>query len=402
MKFKNILFRIGILFLGLCLGLITVEIWLHVADAGHEFAVAKDGKSKMGQDDPLLGWRMRPGEYRQKTNEWEATYKINAEGMNDADPLPPPPGTRIIIALGNSHTMATGINVNQTWPKVLQRTLNQDEPGHANWRVMNFGVGAYSIGQSALHLMRDGLKFHPKTVILAFTLTSDLYVILPPGKGGFFYIPDKGRAYFDLTPEGKLFLNKTLAGKTIPRPNDSTWQERFKNFLEGSSKLYPRLKRSRLAMTVFRHLGSAGRHLWPNMEYLSDDLNPNERFAWDLTEAILAHVHEELKARNIRFIVAVLPYYPQVYDSVWNEAFGTDPHYDRFAANRRILGICKKHGIACVDLTNVLHAHASHGEILHYRVDGHLNPLGQSVVGNALKKTVTHASAREIETRPRT
>ena len=61
------------------------------------------------------------------------TYKYNSQGFRDAEFDQQPAG----IALGCSHTMGTGIPVEQAWPSQLQSMLGQ--------KVWNLGVGGSAL-----------------------------------------------------------------------------------------------------------------------------------------------------------------------------------------------------------------------------------------------------------------
>src|SRR5690606_12612594 len=107
-----------------------------------------------------------------------------------------------ILALGNSHTMATGVSQHETWAKVLQAQLSKE---HAKpYRVYNAGIGGYSLHQYLLRLIDQGPLVKPHYVIVGFTFASDLYDLLPPSKGGWVFFQGTPRTYFDFDEKGEL------------------------------------------------------------------------------------------------------------------------------------------------------------------------------------------------------
>jgi len=93
---------------------------------------------------------------------------INHDGFRDRDfSLEKSEHTFRIIALGDSFTIGEAINISMTYPKVLEKKLNENKKDF-NYEVLNFGVGAYSTYQEIELLKQKGLKYHPDIVLVGY------------------------------------------------------------------------------------------------------------------------------------------------------------------------------------------------------------------------------------------
>jgi lysophospholipase L1-like esterase len=95
--------------------------------------------------------------------------KINSEGFRDVEyTIEKPPNTVRIIALGDSFTFGWGLNLSNTYVKVLERKLNEMN-ATANFQVMNFGVPGYNTLEEIEFLKQKGLKYKPDIVLVGYT-----------------------------------------------------------------------------------------------------------------------------------------------------------------------------------------------------------------------------------------
>ena len=100
--------------------------------------------------DKDLGWINRP-HYEAKVR-WPHRVtldKINSQGMRDYE-YPYQKGKDVfrIAVLGCSRTYGYGVNMEETYSKVLESMLNEK---HKKVEVLNFGVNGYGICHMTLH-----------------------------------------------------------------------------------------------------------------------------------------------------------------------------------------------------------------------------------------------------------
>lgn len=91
---------------------------------------------------------------------------LNSEGLRDREfPLEKPTDRIRIAAVGDSTTLGWGVSLEESYPKVLERLLNN---GSQEIEVLNFGVGNYNTFQEYHKIQRDVLKYDPDLIILQF------------------------------------------------------------------------------------------------------------------------------------------------------------------------------------------------------------------------------------------
>ena len=109
--------------------------------------------------DEWTGWSFRPNSVRQ-----DGTFTINSAGFRsrrDFDQSPPADALRIAV-FGDSFTAGDDVGDGETWAYLLERALNK---AGIRTEVLNFGVGAYGMGQAYLRWEHLGKSFTPDIVI---------------------------------------------------------------------------------------------------------------------------------------------------------------------------------------------------------------------------------------------
>jgi lysophospholipase L1-like esterase len=92
--------------------------------------------------------------------------RTSSVGLRDREfPRTKTPGVRRIMVLGDSITFGWGTAVEDTYPKVLERLL-QEHGGR--YEVINTGVGNYNSAQQVAYFRERGMEFQPDDVILGF------------------------------------------------------------------------------------------------------------------------------------------------------------------------------------------------------------------------------------------
>jgi lysophospholipase L1-like esterase len=97
--------------------------------------------------------------------------KINSLGFRDREiSVQKPPGTYRIVALGDSTTFGWGAPFDQTYPKVLEKSLNENPPSPkwSKYEVINTGVGNYNTAQELAMLKQNGLRLDPDMVTIGW------------------------------------------------------------------------------------------------------------------------------------------------------------------------------------------------------------------------------------------
>ena len=121
------------------------------------------------QFDNLLGWKHLPGkDGKFILGETAIPVKINSSGLRDRFyPYERTDGFFRIVVLGDSFTWGFGVEQDQIFSELIEKTNNKME-------LINMGVSGYSTDQEYLLLQNEGLKYLPDLVILMF-FNNDVY-----------------------------------------------------------------------------------------------------------------------------------------------------------------------------------------------------------------------------------
>jgi len=122
-------------------------------------------------------WGDNPINYTQKFDGYVVkfprvtTVHFNWDGIRDYDnvTIEKPNNTIRIIALGDSHTFGWGVELEETWPKVLEKLLNEkNKDNNKTFQVINFGLCSHGFKDYVNSLESKGLKYKPDIIIVGF------------------------------------------------------------------------------------------------------------------------------------------------------------------------------------------------------------------------------------------
>ncbi len=99
-----------------------------------------------------------------------AYVKINSQGLRDYEyPLQKAPNTFRIIVLGDSVTFGTGVTMEETYAKRLEKILNAGS-SRRRYEVLNFGIPGAETHHELLYFEKKGLGYSPDLLILGYFL----------------------------------------------------------------------------------------------------------------------------------------------------------------------------------------------------------------------------------------
>jgi hypothetical protein len=117
-----------------------------------------------GEYDPELGWRNRPGT-RAKIALAGSTYEVTINSRGQRGPergYEKPARVKRVVLLGDSTAWGWGVGDEEMWPRLVERALE------GRVEIVNLAVPGYGTDQELLMLEREGLKYEPDLVLLAF------------------------------------------------------------------------------------------------------------------------------------------------------------------------------------------------------------------------------------------
>jgi len=118
---------------------------------------------------PGLLYEMAPS----KEIVWEGVpTKTNSYGMRGDEPISPKSNSLVrIAALGDSYTFGLGVRVEEAYPEMLEKLLNESLASQGrHFSVLNFGVLGYCTREEALVLRYKALAWDPDIVIIGYVL----------------------------------------------------------------------------------------------------------------------------------------------------------------------------------------------------------------------------------------
>ena len=343
--------------------------------------------------DSRFGTLLRPNLSVRKAfggHERVVTVTTNTFGLRGPElPAAKPPGTRRILALGDSFTFGDAVQVDEAWPHQLEQRLNTS--ADRRHEVVNAGVGGYGTAHELLLSRALIPSVQPDLVVLGFSVVNDILDNLCIDEAS--YGPRRSAPCFTLDGD-----RLTLAE---PAPPDAgrvskSWRPpgaRAADVLKGQVRRLmfwnPRV------LDVAQRLGV---HL--ELPYMPATIASwyDDRYSergWVLTRRLLLELRDQVAARGLSLVILIVPASVQaegaagakkaILRSLGGEqgmvrAFLQDPTKPQALIAR----FCADARIECVDpLPSLLDAE-SRGRHAYYPVDQHWTPLGHGVAADAV------------------
>lgn len=124
----------------------------------------------MHQPDERLGYRLVPNyEMDHQTSDFDSHIKINSEGLRDYEHQKnKDTDTFRVLVLGDSFTFGVGVNLEESYPKVLETMLNNNTSagGPKKYEVINAGIEGYGTEQEYRYLEELWDRYEPNLVLV--------------------------------------------------------------------------------------------------------------------------------------------------------------------------------------------------------------------------------------------
>jgi lysophospholipase L1-like esterase len=102
--------------------------------------------------------------------------RTNSQGLRDREySIPKPENTYRVAVLGDSVTMAFGVDIEDAYHSVLEEAYNA-ESDQEKYEFINFGVGGYSLVQYLATLKGKSLAYDPDHVVVGLCMENDVPV----------------------------------------------------------------------------------------------------------------------------------------------------------------------------------------------------------------------------------
>lgn len=377
----TLLARLGLAALGVLAALLLLELGLRLLYPHVPIIERHAG----------LGTRGRPNlDVRKAFGGHERVVRVatNADGLRGPGlPAAKAPGTTRLLALGDSFTFGDAVELEEAWPWRLQELLNQGVAGR-RYEVVNAGVSGYGTGQMRLLYASLEERLRPDVAVLGLTVVNDLLDNLCIEEAS--YRPRTAAPCFTLEG-GRLHL--TPPAPPAPAP-PAAWRPHLRviDFMLKQAK--------RLTVWHPGLLQLASRIGYrPELPYMPATVASwyDPRYSepgWRLTRRLLLELHDDLAARDVTFIVIVIPAALQVDPGLQAalrllgdgqpavRAFFDEPTKPQ----RLVLALCREAGLECVDPLPALLAAERAGTRTYYAMDSHWTPAAHALAAEAVAR----------------
>jgi hypothetical protein len=293
---------------------------------------------------PTYGWAPRKGISVVVDGK---QVSFNARGYRGRElPVPKVGDRRRVIVLGDSIAFGLDVSDEETFTHLLDVRDNGIEAG-------NLAVQGYGSGQELLVLTREGLRYDPDVVVLAFCLSNDFAdAVLPVA----LYDGRTPRPRFRLVGD-RLVLDDSNLRLAGPR--------RVLQWLGDHSHLFNR--GSALAPGAEPPAG-------PHWRERRHEALRDEDYVLRLTLALIRRMDAVCREGGAAFLVAVFP-----TEFAWRE---------KSWLSAALISSLETDGIAVVDIETRFRALGLSFDAVAFDPIGHLNPAGHSAASDVIEREI--------------
>lgn len=386
---RVLLLRLLLIIGGVLAALLVAEVALRISGFSYFNPYIAD------QD---VGYALRPNTEGWWTREKLTYIKINGAGFRDREhSVAKPSGTFRIAILGDSFAEAFQVPIEQTFWSVIEERVQGCSPApRAKVEVLNFGVSGFSTARELVLLQKRVWQYSPDLIVLLVTPGNDIRdnsLKLTEYK-------NQPLPYF-VFRNGTLVLDDSLLAarnKTLTfRLRTSRAGQAF-NWLQNHVRILGLVYTVREAELSSRLSGAEnfpadGISHEPGLdsEVYRKPATAEWEEAWQLTDALLVKVRDEVRTRGARFLVVTGSSGIQVTP----DAPARQKFIDRlgvtslFYPEERIRNLGQAEGFDVLNLSPALYEYANANSIFVHGAKetggrGHWNQLGHRIAGELI------------------
>jgi len=341
-RIKNILLMIASIFITLLAAEVVLRLW--------NPAIAQPAMRQIHKASSVYGWEHVPGSFG--IGSVGESYRINSAGFRDKEhTLREKPGSNRIMVIGDSFTFGVRVNLEDTYPKQLEKLLNRRTIA---CEVINCGVIGHNMWQHYEMLRNKVLPYDPDLVVLGL-FQDDLACSVRPY--------DEPEGYQGHNP----FEDRGASG-ILSRV--SLW-----NFLRNANALFEYKYRYRRGYNYMRSIEDRRKKWGPanptDLNYMIMSGKIKKTRYIEFSKALKQFAITADK-EGARVLVVLIP------DSVQLN----DPHMQ--AVNRFVEQVCVELKIPFIDVTPILEAQEDHISLYLFPFDAHNSPKGLQLIAKSI------------------
>jgi hypothetical protein len=368
-SFKNLAFNLFLLCFGVLVALVLLELGVRALGLYH--APTED----FVEPHPRLGWHHEPNKVGYWTiGDQRIPVRINSKGLRDKEySYKKEENIFRILVLGDSFTEAFQVPLNDSFCKVLERRLNQE---NRRFEVINAGLGGVGTDYELLFLKREGFRYDPDLILVAF------------------FPNDVLENY-----RSKEILN-SMEGEQALYYGKEGFAVTLKQFLAEHSHAF-----NYFGLLAIEHIPGLT-HLLVDLQLigavpvekeangiplhysvLAEEYSSQIKEAWMITALIFEKLAKEVRTRDDRLAVVSIPYREQVYESLWDQQL-TRPEmrqrkWDLSKPDELLAERLHSIGVPLLRLLPEFKKFSRH-QALYYGVDGKISDGHWNVAGHQL------------------
>ncbi len=382
-------------------------------------------------------WEINPRQLdvRFQTDDFDIQVVTNRQGLREPEMISAAhPGLRRAVIIGDSMTFGWGVEYEQAYAQVAQRTL-RDVYGRTDLEVINMGRPGAGPHDYLKYLRQYASQLRPDMIVIGFLVGNDCPVI-PPAR--LENAADVERALAEHTGQAhaswlerltmKSFIARlcyvglanpsstdgaaaagTATGKrgpvfNEPNPLDPTAIGQAIAAAKdpaAAAARYDTLTRDGwvdrglqwrmnpwLVRAIILHPAGAADSLATRPESFE-----TMQFEWQLCEGLLREIKATADAINVPLVILAIPNAHLVsqrwVDFLEQRGCETNPQMTTSRVVNDWLGtFCEKEKILCVDPLSTFRERQAAGEELYLQTDDHMTPAGYALLGEALAEAL--------------
>lgn len=379
-KVKLVIFRI----LLILIPIITLELSLHF----YYFVISKGGfiwertSRPIYATDPIRGYKVKPNlTYQHNTYEFQATYYTNELGLRSSSqretlPYEKQANTKRLFYFGPSFTFGWGVNLDESYPTLIQKKLEQHG---IKTDTLNLGTPSQGATYQTIWSEKEGYKYHPDIVVQAIYPSLDALLIFNNGDKWKTWLPHH------VIHDGYYLYNYQDNDPNAVKPS----------LLETLKEdVFLKLKNSSIVFFGYLAYQNISQKIHPTNHTLASN-SPNNlqnpEYIEQMVTSFVNHekVLEEILGQNTRIIYIYIPFAFLVHEedrSRW-PLDKSENIADMRAFDSQVIDQINKRGVEIINPTNDL-IEASKKNRMYYWMDAHWTTEAHEVIANILTKTI--------------
>jgi hypothetical protein len=369
---KILALKILVPIFSLAILVLALEAWL---------VIAQINTKSFDRYVPGKGVTYLPGAYYRHTKEGFSQGYINSHGFRDYERTYDKPANSFrILILGDSYVEALQVPLEDAFPALLEKKLNEGSTG-TKFEVLNLGQSGFGTADAYMRYLNFGVTYSPDLVLLAFLTGNDIR------DNSKFLSRESLASYFAHDEKGKLQLDRSLFEeyeRNLTFSKKAFQYIKRRSYLASliSERLYLLSLELRERSFIARSAESQHSGSQPKLDvfspfniYLSNPGNRwNEAFA--VTKGLLRQFRDSVEGNGSRFVLLTLSNAEQVHPEVQHkirEDYGLAFDFER---PDRIIGeFAAKEQITHLELMSSFRDH-------HLRTGEYLHGFGGSTGGH--------------------